>query len=93
MLDMLDMFAGVRSTQDMLLSESERMMGIDAELHPALAAALERVLNDDQLRARLSVAGSVRARRFNWRASANALTGAYAQAIERRRETASAHRH
>ena len=59
----------------------------------ALAAALERVLSDDQLRARLSVAGSVRARRFSWRASADALTGAYAQAIERRRETASAHRH
>ena len=59
----------------------------------ALAAALERVLRDDQLRDRLSVAGGARARRFSWRASADALTGAYAQAIERRRETANAHRH
>ena len=59
----------------------------------ALAAALERVVRDDQLRDRLSVAGAARARRFSWRASADALTGAYAQAIERRRETAHAHRH
>ena len=59
----------------------------------ALAAALDRVLSDDQLRARLSVAGTARARRFTWRASADALTGAYVQAIERRRETTRAHRH
>ncbi len=59
----------------------------------ALAAALDRVLRDDQLRDRLSVAGGAQARRFSWRASADALTGAYAQAIERRRETADAHRH
>ena len=62
----------------------------------ALAAALERVLSDDRLREHLSVAGSVQARQFSWRASADALTGAYAQAIERRRtrlgETADAHR-
>jgi glycosyltransferase involved in cell wall biosynthesis len=59
----------------------------------ALAAALERMLSDAQLRERLSLAGGARARRFSWRASAAALTGAYAQAIERRRETANAHRH
>jgi len=51
----------------------------------ALAAAIERVLSDDRLRDRLSVAGRARARQFTWRASADALTGAYAQAIERRR--------
>ena len=59
----------------------------------ALAAALERVLSDDQLRDRLSVAGRARTRRFSWRASADALIGAYSQAIERRRATANAHRH
>ena len=62
----------------------------------ALADALERVLRDDQLRDRLSAAGGARARRFSWRASADALTGAYAQAIERRQArlgmTADAHR-
>ena len=57
-----------------------------------LATALERMLSDAQLRERLSLAGGARARRFSWRASAAALTGAYAQAIERRRETANAHR-
>ena len=51
----------------------------------ALAGALERVLSDDSLRARLSAAGVVRANRFSWRASADALVGAYAQAAERRR--------
>jgi glycosyltransferase involved in cell wall biosynthesis len=58
----------------------------------ALAAALERMLSDAQLRDRLSLAGGAQARRFSWRASAAALTGAYAQAIEHRRETANAHR-
>ena len=62
----------------------------------ALAAALERMLRDHRLRDRLSVAGGIRARQFSWRASADALTGAYAQAIERRRarlgDTADAHR-
>ena len=63
----------------------------------ALAGTLERVLTDDQLRGRLSAAGAARARQFSWRASADALTGAYAQAIECRRArlgtTAHAHRH
>ena len=59
----------------------------------ALAAAVEQVLTDDRLRGRLSAAGPARARRFSWRASAGALTEAYAQAIERRQETADAHRH
>ena len=63
----------------------------------ALAASLERVLTDDQLRGRLSAAGAARARQFSWRASADALTGAYAQAIDCRRArlgtTAHAHRH
>ena len=51
----------------------------------ALTVALERVLGDAQLRDRLSAAGGARARQFSWRASADALAGAYAQAIERRR--------
>ena len=51
----------------------------------ALAAAIDSVLTDDQLRDRLSAAGIARAKRFSWRASAAALTGAYAEAIERRR--------
>ena len=61
----------------------------------ALAAALDTVLDDDQLRDRLSAAGRARAHQFSWRASADALAAAYAQAIERRRarETAHAHRH
>ena len=59
----------------------------------ALSAALERVLTDEPLRARLSAEGGARARRFSWRTSADALAGAYAQAIARRRETAGAHRH
>ena len=51
----------------------------------ALAAAIDSVLTDDQLRDRLSAAGIARAKRFSWRASVAALTGAYAEAIERRR--------
>ena len=63
----------------------------------ALSASLERVLTDNQLRDRLSAAGGTQARRFSWRASADVLAGAYAQAIERRQarrgKTAHAHRH
>ena len=60
----------------------------------ALVDAIERLLGDDQLRHRLTVAGRARARRFSWRASADALAGAYAQAIEHRRAArVDAHRH
>ena len=62
----------------------------------ALAAAIDRVLADDQLRDRLSVRGAARAKRFSWRASADALIGAYAEAIAcrraRQKDPADAHR-
>lgn len=64
---------------------------------PALTTALDAVLADRQLRDRLSAAGITRAARFSWRASADALMGAYAQAMAHRRTTqanlAHAHRH
>ncbi len=61
----------------------------------ALVDALERLLGDEHLCHRLSEAGRVQARRFSWRASADALAGAYAQAVEHRRAargTTDAHR-
>jgi len=51
----------------------------------ALAAAIGRLVTDDELRRRLSAAGPVQARRFSWRASADRLRDAYEVAIERRR--------
>ena len=51
----------------------------------ALAAAIGRLVTDDQLCRRLSAAGPVQARRFSWRASADRLRAAYELAIERRR--------
>ena len=51
----------------------------------ALAAAIGRLVTDDQLCRRLSAAGPVQARRFSWRASADRLRAAYEVAIERHR--------
>ena len=50
-----------------------------------LSSTLEKVLTDQQLYARLSAAGPVQARRFSWRASADALIRAYIAAIEFKR--------
>ena len=62
----------------------------------ALAAAIDRLLGDEGLRARLSARGAARAQRFTWRASADTLLGAYAEAIAGRRtrsgDPADAHR-
>lgn len=51
----------------------------------ALAAAIGRLVTDDELCRRLSAAGPVQARRFSWRASADRLRAAYEMAVERRR--------
>ncbi len=57
----------------------------------ALAAILERVMTDEPLRHRLAAAGLARASQFSWRASAEALRGAYTRAIDRRRQRLAAH--
>ncbi len=51
----------------------------------ALAGAIRRLLDDRELAERLVTRGFERARRFTWRAAAQAARDAYAQAIERRR--------
>ncbi len=69
---------------------------VDPTDEDAMAAAIARVLDDEALRDRLALAGTAQAKRFTWRASADALAGAYHQAIDRRqaaRETRDAHRH
>lgn len=48
----------------------------------ALADALERVLDDEELRARLQEAGPRRAAAFSWAASARAHVAAYAKAVQ-----------
>ena len=58
----------------------------------AFAAAIERVLTDDELRRRLAAAGPVRASQFSWRSSASALLEAYALALEHRQVSKHARR-
>jgi glycosyltransferase involved in cell wall biosynthesis len=58
---------------------------VDPEDAGAVAAAIERVLENRELAARLSEAGKARAARFTWKASAASLVAAYASAMERRR--------
>lgn len=50
----------------------------------AWAGAIEEVLTDPRLRARLVKAGLVRARRFSWRETAKETLRAYAEALESR---------
>jgi glycosyltransferase involved in cell wall biosynthesis len=48
---------------------------------PMLRDALERIVDDDQLRRRLADSGRVRATRFNWQATTDATIAAYHQAL------------
>ena len=48
---------------------------------PALAAAIDRVLTDDALRAGLIEAGRRRVESFSWRAAGDALVGAYGDMV------------
>ena len=52
----------------------------------ALTDALERVLGDAALRARLRAAGPLRAARFSWRRAARETLAVYAQAYAEARE-------
>lgn len=54
---------------------------VEPDDHGALAAAMARVLDDEDLRRRLAAAGPARARRFSWDASAAALLAAFQRAI------------
>ena len=56
---------------------------VDVEDTDALAAGLAQALGDEALRARLRVAGPVRAARFSWAASAEATVPAYHRALGR----------
>lgn len=53
----------------------------------ALAAAIERLLSDDDLRRSLSAKGIERAARFSWDSSADALYGAYRAAAARKQRS------
>ena len=52
--------------------------------HVALAAQLERLLADDDLRARMGVAARLRAQRFGWAAVATDILRVYTSAFEQR---------
>jgi glycosyltransferase involved in cell wall biosynthesis len=51
----------------------------------ALAGALERVISDEALRARLVSAGHARVARFTWAGAAGAMSELYSQAALERR--------
>lgn len=57
---------------------------VDPEDAGALAAAMERVVDDEALAERLSAAGVARAERYSWDAAATATLAGYRAAIERR---------
>lgn len=57
---------------------------VDPDDHAGLAAALERVLSDEGLRARMTAAGIERSRAYNWDWSAQHLARAYAAALRGR---------
>jgi glycosyltransferase involved in cell wall biosynthesis len=56
----------------------------DPEDVDAIAHAVERLLDDAQLRARLTAAGREQAARFTWRATAEATLASYERALESR---------
>ena len=58
---------------------------VDPDDPAAIADALERILNDDELAARCAARGRERARGFTWEASARALREAYRRAVAARR--------
>jgi glycosyltransferase involved in cell wall biosynthesis len=58
---------------------------IDPEDIPAFASAIERLLTDDMLRQTLSARGIDRSKTFSWDTSADALYGAYHEALARKR--------
>jgi glycosyltransferase involved in cell wall biosynthesis len=60
--------------------DASELVADDAD---AVAAALERVLCDASLRARLTERGLERARAFTWELSAGALRQAYREALAR----------
>ena len=53
----------------------------DAHSPPAIAAALERLLDDSELRARLRTAGLQRAAGFTWEATARGTLASYARTL------------
>lgn len=61
---------------------------VDPEDIPALASAIERLLTDDNLRQTLRTRGIDRSKRFSWDSSADALYGAYREALARKRSGA-----
>jgi glycosyltransferase involved in cell wall biosynthesis len=59
---------------------------VDPDDAGALAAAIERMLEDTTLSARAIATGLERARQFNWAATAHAVVAAYASAVADRRQ-------
>jgi glycosyltransferase involved in cell wall biosynthesis len=59
---------------------------VDPDDVSALAAAIERMLEDTTLAERAIAAGRERAREFNWTATAEGVVAAYASAIADRRQ-------
>ncbi len=51
---------------------------------PAITAAIERLLDDGALAARLRAAGTAQAARFTWEATARGTAASYDRAMERR---------
>ena len=54
---------------------------VDPSNIAALTDAMRRILDDESLRRRLSIAGRERSGRFTWRSSAATLSEAYARAL------------
>jgi glycosyltransferase involved in cell wall biosynthesis len=61
---------------------------VDPDDTSSLAAAMERILTDDEWAGRAVAQGKERARGFNWDATAESVVAAYERAIECRRDRA-----
>ena len=62
-----------------ICGDSALLCEVDAE---SMALAVQRVIDDDQLRARLIVSGAARARTLTWQAAADQHLAVYRHAIE-----------
>ncbi len=61
---------------------------VDPEDHAGIAAAMQRVLSEGELRRRMVAGGIRRARTYTWSVSANRVLDAYRAAVARRRKPA-----
>jgi glycosyltransferase involved in cell wall biosynthesis len=58
---------------------ADAVLPIDPESTESIAAAIDRMATDAELRASLAAAGPSRARRFSWEATARQHTAIYAR--------------